>query len=235
MLLAIKLALIPASWLLVQLILKLTGAAKDAVWVGLLTAVLAAGSVELTSHIAAYLADPQLTVMVKHPQAGELDLTVSKQNRHVNRLDVTYQVLGRVKNIRNDDHNAAIGRITKQVVGYQDRYSVNQLRVIAENISSQTLQFSFKVFYEPVPQQEMLDKFGVDPMTLSDVDRFQYRYLWTHNGNTFERQTWQLVRSNERTLPPPSETLGFTVFPRALSEKEVQTYNERPIPLRQFP
>jgi len=56
MLLAIKLALIPASWLLAQLILKLTGAAKDAVWVGLLTAGLAAGSVELTSHIAAYLA-----------------------------------------------------------------------------------------------------------------------------------------------------------------------------------
>ena len=72
MLFIIKIALILASWLLAQGVFKVTGVAKEAIWVGLLTAVLGAALVEVTDRIESWWADPQLAVMVEHPEKNEL-------------------------------------------------------------------------------------------------------------------------------------------------------------------
>jgi hypothetical protein len=91
LLFVIKVALALGSWLVAQFLLPRLGVTKDTPWVSLLAALLVLASGEATDYIAAWKADPELTVTTTHPKSGEIHLNVSKKNRLVNRL-VPFQI-----------------------------------------------------------------------------------------------------------------------------------------------
>jgi len=114
MLFVIKAALALISWLLAQFLLPRLGVTKDTPWVSLLAALLVLASTEATDYIATLQADPELTVTATHPKSGELHLKVSKKAQLVNRLDIMYQVLGRVKSVQDSMAKTSVSTITKQ-------------------------------------------------------------------------------------------------------------------------
>jgi hypothetical protein len=228
LLLVIKAVLAVISWLLAQFLLPRLGVTKETAWVSLLAALLALVSVEVTDYIAAWQADPELTVTTTHPKSGEIHLKVLKKDRLVNRLDIMYQVLGRVKSVQDSMAKTSVTTVTKRVVGYQVATSVNQLRIAIDQISTQETNLSFIVFYEPSPL----------PISIADGDRFQYRYTWTHKGDTHEREVWRLVNSNQVTSRPTVETLGvlfFTWSEEGQLQQDMRTLYEKPVPIYQLP
>lgn len=191
--------------------------------------------------------DPEVRVTVNKQKDGEMVLLISKRGKFVDTLDIDFPILGKVKNIHDLSSSVDRETVTKRVIGEQTVASQNNVQLSIKNISATTKELEFKILFMPMlnryKTREVLEKvlppsvLNVQGNTVEEMlwlDRFCFRYTWSHYGNTIEKKKWISIDSNNEISPPPVSIQGTFFVPYEMGLKEMRQYYEKGIAIHEF-
>jgi len=159
------------------------------------------------------LSTPTVTVKI---EMGNNELLISAiASSPLESLEIDLPVLGKIKNIH--DNNSVTDAITsiKKIVGSNAPMSMNRIELSIENIKPKT-KLGYKVLYEPIPKN----------IYIAGTDRYKISYSWHHGGKQKTHFKWISLKTGQEVQKPNMYVKSFRVFNRALSPEEVKKLYE---------
>lgn len=165
------------------------------------------------------LATPTVEVKIeKKNNEFLINVTVSKPLEF---LAIDLPVLGKIKNI-HDNNSATEARTSmKKIVGSNAPLSQNNIEFYIENIHPKT-KLEYKVLYEPMPKN----------IFIAGTDRYKISYAWHHGGELKTTSKWISLETGQEVEKPNIIVKGARVFNRALTPEEIKKLYEEGLKTR---
>lgn len=130
-------------------------------------------------------------------------------------LAIDSPVLGKIKNIHDNNSVTDARTSIKKIVGSNAPMSQNNIEFYIENIHPKT-KLEYKVLYEPMPKD----------IFIAGTDRYKISYSWHHRGQQKTHSKWVSLETGQEVEKPNIIVKGARVYNRALSPEEIEKLYE---------
>ena len=155
------------------------------------------------------------TVTVKIEKGNNEFLIGAITSRPLELLSIDLPVLGKIKNIHDNNSVTDARTSIKKIVGSNAPMSQNNIEFYIENIKPKT-KLEYKVLYEPMPKD----------IFIAGTDRYKISYSWHHGGEQKTHLKWISLKTGREVERPNVVVKGARVFNRALSPEEIKKLYE---------
>jgi hypothetical protein len=170
-----------------------------------------------TDKIESWFSDPRPRVAVDHK--GNEFLIKLETHNPTSGIAISFPVSGRIINVEDLNSRADAVVLSKDVVGHDIPESNNDVEIVLADVKPNR-PLSFKILYEPMQMK----------IKTAGRDRWQFSYSWLHGGSTITKTKWYLIADNSEVGPPPVQTKGLVIYPRALSPEEMKKEYKKGLP-----
>ncbi len=160
------------------------------------------------------LSTPVVTVKI---DKNNNELLISAiTSRPLELLAIDLPVLGKIKNIHDNNSVTDARTSIKKIVGSNAPMSQNNIEFYIENITPQK-KLEYKILYEPIPIN----------IFIAGTDRYKISYSWHHGGEQKTDSKWISLETGQEVEKPNIIVKGVRVYNRALSPEEIKkSYEE---------
>ena len=156
------------------------------------------------------------TVTVKIEKQNNEFLISAITLRALESLAIDLPVLGKIKNIHDNNSVTDARTSIKKIVGSNAPMSQNNIEFYIENIKPKT-KLEYKVLYEPISSD----------IFVAGTDRYKISYSWHHGGEQGTCSRWVSLETGQEVEKPNIIVKGARIYNRALSPDEIKKLYEQ--------
>lgn len=155
------------------------------------------------------------TVKVKIEKRNNEFLITAITSNPIEMLAIDLPVLGKIKNIHDNNSVTEARTSIKKIVGGNVLMSQNNIEFYIENIIPKT-KLEYKVLYDSIPKD----------IFIAGTDRYKISYSWHHGGEQKTHSKWIFLETGQEVEKPNIIVKGAMVYNRALSPEEIKKLYE---------
>jgi hypothetical protein len=181
------------------------------------TSLAAFGSTEILDLLDRAFNIPSVIVVTKKT-ANEINIEL-KVRRSITLFSINYPVRGKIINYQDlNSINDAYTSVSRVIGDTSFNAPQNNLE-ISTTVMKPSVRINYKVIYQPTKST----------MFIAGMDRYQYSYMWEHNGKKFYKSEWRFVDNDFKATAPDVYTIGTTFYNKVLTpEGANKIYKEGP-------
>lgn len=191
--------------------------------IALIIAIVVSLSGILLNYIGFKFSEPVVDVTVAFVKKNEMLLNIKTKSGNIESMDISCPVFGKVVNVLDASSNISVHDVRKYITGDNTNVSLNRVEISTGALSSDE-DIEFTIIFLPIEGYRFDEVAG--------ADRFSYRYIWMHNGNSFEKKKYRMLENNKEIGPPDGEVISFCLFPFATDNEMIKENYYRGIPKR---
>ena len=149
-----------------------------------------------------------------------IDISLRMTKGKLSSWIIDHPVNGVITRFINPNSAADVKTISMARVGQAEGMSLNNAEIIVEDIEPNTYA-KYIIVYRTTKFPSHLGEFS-----FRGRDRYKVTYKWKYKGNEHTKTEWYLIRNDQKTEPPGSETKDIQVWKRALTDEELKKYSE---------